>query len=128
MSRNTEENEYLYLPFPKINGETHPALKRLQEEAQLLSLAPWGFTRKGVANYATALLIDRDMKLHPEDYQDIPKPGLWFPPSYAMVALKPPDDPPPMAKIEEEEPENNGLKERARKAALAWSTNDDDDE
>jgi hypothetical protein len=123
VSRNTEENEYLYLPFPKMNGKTHPALKRLQEEAQLLSLAPWGFNRKGVANYAAALLIDRDMKLHPEDYQDIPKAGFWFPPNVVMSALqKDPQDPPTPT---EEEPENNDIRARAKKAALAWSNDDD---
>lgn len=126
MSRNTEDNDYLYVPFPKVDGETHPALKRLQDEAQLLSLSAWGFNRKGVANYAAALLIDRDMKLHPEDYQDVPQQGLWFPPSYAMVALQQKDLPPAAKK--EEEPENNDLKAKARKAALAWSHDDDDDE
>jgi hypothetical protein len=80
-----------------------------------------------VANYAAALLIDRDMKLHPEDYQHIPQQGLWFPSGIALVAHKLPVDPPQVVETEEE-PENDGIRMKARKAALAWSNDDEDEE
>jgi hypothetical protein len=123
--RNKEKNDYITLPFPRLNGKTHPALVELRRQAELLSLMPYGLDR-GVGPYGSALLIDRDMKMRPYAYPGESPAGLWFPPSSAHMHDKNIQVAQPQASATNEERIQERINEAARAVASKWSRNDDE--
>jgi hypothetical protein len=119
--RSTDNTDYLHLPFPRLNGQPHPAFVELSEQARLLSLLPYGLGR-GVGPYAAALLIDRDMHLRPEAYPMIPSAGLWFPAirsSGESVSVQ--EAPRAASKTQEER-----VRQMARLVAKKWQREDEE--
>jgi hypothetical protein len=113
--RNKEKNDYLILPFPRLEGQTHPALVELRRQARLLSLMPFGLDR-GAGPYAAALLIDRDMHLRPSAYPQIPPAGLWFPTTRSSGEAASREAAPPSVEATQEE----RVREIARLIARKW--------
>lgn len=122
--RNKERNDYLTVPFPRLNGETHPALVALREQAELLSLKPYGLDT-GVGPYLAALLIDRDMRLRPEAYPGQPPLGLWFPPAYQY--REPQAAPLPGTEGQAPEGSEERVRNAARSVAKKWRRDDEDE-
>ncbi|GCE49873.1 hypothetical protein EI42_05892 [Thermosporothrix hazakensis] len=115
MPRNTEEFEYVQVPFPKGSA----VVQHLREEARRYS------GRAFVGPHIALLLIDRDAHLYGS--AEGQGRGIWFPPAY-LARLPPVAEEPPLQDVEAPVKMSEAEVVQAQARAMVQMQFGDDDE